>query len=402
MTADVRHKRWQRLAELAVHAANVQPGQSVIVTAEYNQAEAARASAVAAYDRGAKFVDVVYFDLRVKHARALHADPETLGFVPRWWGDRLLALADELGARIMFAGLSTPNLFRDIDPAVAGRDAMPWIKESSTVIGDRSTNWALVPCPHVEWARVVYPDLDDNAALERLWREFEHVMRLDESDARTAWDERMAALDDSARRLTERRFDAIELRGPGTHLRVGLLPSGSFISTRFRRRDGLQHIANLPTEEIFTSPDPERTEGHVTATKPLVLQGGTIIRGLRVRFENGKAVEVDADENAEALRAKLAVDEGALRLGELALVDNAGRIGPLGTVFFETLLDENAASHIALGSGFPFTVGDEDRGRVNRSAAHVDFMIGSPEVDVDGITAAGARVPVLRAGAWQI
>jgi aminopeptidase len=127
-----------------------------------------------------------------------------------------------------------------------------------------------------------------------------------------------------------------------------------------------------------------------------------VIRGLRVRFEGGKAVEVDADENVEALRSKLAVDDGALRLGELALVDNAGRIGPLGTVFFDTLLDENAASHLALGSGFPFTIGDEDRARVNESAAHVDFMIGSPEVDVDGVTAEGERVPVLRGGAWQI
>jgi aminopeptidase len=395
--------RWQRLAELATHAANVQPGQLVLVNAEYNQAEAARACVAAAYDRGAKYVEVLYYDLHVKRARALHADPETLEFVPSWWANRLLTIADELGARITLAGLSTPpELFRDVDPARSGRDAMPRIKEVSKVVGERSTNWTIVPCPHVEWARVVYPGLPDDEALETLWRELEHVLRLDEADPRGAWDERMAALDESGRRLTERRFDAIELRGPGTDLRIGLLPSGAFVSAYFERRDGLRHIANVPTEEIFTSPDPERTEGHVSATKPLVLQDGTVIRGLRVRFEGGKAVEVDADENVEALRSKLAVDDGALRLGELALVDNAGRIGPLGTVFFDTLLDENAASHLALGSGFPFTIGDEDRARVNESAAHVDFMIGSPEVDVDGVTAEGERVPVLRGGAWQI
>jgi aminopeptidase len=153
---------------------------------------------------------------------------------------------------------------------------------------------------------------------------------------------------------------------------------------------------------VFTTPDPVRTQGHVTSTKPLVLRDGTIIRGLRVRFEDGTAVAIDADENVEALRAHQSLDEGSLRLGELALVDSQGRIGPLGTVFYETLLDENAASHIALGNGFPFLVEGDDLGRVNESGTHVDFMIGSPELEVDGVTAAGDRVPVLRGGDWQI
>jgi aminopeptidase len=153
---------------------------------------------------------------------------------------------------------------------------------------------------------------------------------------------------------------------------------------------------------VFTTPDPERTSGHVASTKPLVLRDGTIIRGLRVRFENGVAVDIDADENGEALRSQLTVDDDALRLGELALVDRQGRIGPLGTVFYDTLLDENAASHIAFGNGFPFLVDEDVADRVNKSATHVDFMIGSPELDVDGITADGERVPVLRGGDWQI
>jgi len=146
---------------------------------------------------------------------------------------------------------------------------------------------------------------------------------------------------------------------------------------------------------------PQRV-GHVTSTKPLVLRDGTIIRGLRVAFEDGIATSVEADENGEALRAQLTFDDGALRLGELALVDRAGRIGPLGTVFYDTLLDENAASHIAFGSGFPFLVDDEYVERVNESGMHIDFMIGSPELEVDGVTADGERVPVLRNGDWQI
>jgi aminopeptidase len=153
---------------------------------------------------------------------------------------------------------------------------------------------------------------------------------------------------------------------------------------------------------VFTTPDPLRTNGHVTATKPLVLNDGTIIRGLTVRFEDGVAVEVDADENGEVLRSLLEIGEGARRLGELALVDGEGRIGPLDTVFYDTLLDENASSHIALGNGFPFLARDEDRGRVNQSARHIDFMFGSAELEVDGITLDGERIPVLRNLSWEL
>ena len=161
-------------------------------------------------------------------------------------------------------------------------------------------------------------------------------------------------------------------------------------------------MPNLPTEEVFTTPDPARTAGHVTSTKPLVLKDGTIVRGLRVRFEGGRAVEVTAEESQGAIRARVATDDGASRLGELALVDRQGRIGPLGTIFYDTLLDENAVSHIALGFGFPFAVEGVDLERVNVSEIHIDFMIGSPELDVTGITGSGERVPVLRGGDWQI
>jgi aminopeptidase len=160
-------------------------------------------------------------------------------------------------------------------------------------------------------------------------------------------------------------------------------------------------MPNLPSEEVFTAPDPARVDGVVRSTKPLVV-GGTIIRGLRVRFEGGRAVSIEADEGGELLAQYAARDEGAARLGEVALVDAAGRIGPLDTVFYDTLIDENAASHIALGAAYEFTAGEQDHERINRSQIHVDFMIGSPEVDVTGLTSTGERVPVLRAGVWQI
>jgi aminopeptidase len=394
--------RFSRLAELSVHGSNVQPGQIVIVTAELGQEDLARAIAAAAYDRGARFVDVNYFDPFVKRARIKHADPETLDFVPSWYGERAIAHAEARGARVTLAGATAPNLLDDLDNALVGRDRLPYLKEIPKIVGERSTNWCIVPCPHPAWAKLVYPELSEHDAYEKLWADLEHVLRLDEPDPSQAWEERMAVLNDSARRLSEHHFDALELRGPGTELTIGMLPTHRWWAADFQTADDLRHFPNLPTEEVFTTPDPERTVGHVTSTKPLVLRDGTIIRGLRVRFERGKAVEIEADENGDALRAQQGLDAGALKLGELALVDSEGRIGPLGTVFYETLLDENAASHIALGNGFPFLVEGEDVERVNSSGTHVDFMIGSPELEVDGVSADGNRVPVLRDGNWQI
>jgi aminopeptidase len=394
--------RFTRLAELSVHGANVQPGQVMLVTAELGQEELARSIAAAAYDRGAKYVDVNYFDPYVKRARIEHADPDTLDFVPSWYGERAVAHADGRGARVTLAGVTAPNLLDDLDNALVGRDRLPYLKEIPKIVGERSTNWCIVPCPHPAWAKLVHPELSEADAYEKLWVELEHVLRLDEPDPSEAWEKRMAVLSDSARRLSEHHFDAIELRGPGTELTVGLLRTHRWWAADFQTVDGLRHFPNLPTEEVFTTPDPERTEGHVASTKPLVLRDGTIIRGLRVRFERGQAVEIEADENGEALRTQQSLDAGALKLGELALVDSQGRIGSLSTVFYDTLLDENAASHIALGNGFPFLVEGDDVARVNTSGTHVDFMIGSPELEVDGATAAGDRIPVLRNGDWQI
>jgi aminopeptidase len=393
--------RFAALARLAVHGANVQNGQVVAVAAHIGQEELVRAIAAEAYKRGAVFVDPHYFDPLVKRARIEYGDPETLEFVPSWYGARFDALGERRDARIHLTGVAQPNALDGLDPALSGRDQLPYVKEIPRIVGERTTNWTIVPCPHPAWATLVYPDLDEAPAYTRLWNELWHVLRLDEDDPARAWDERMATLRGNADRLCERHFDAIELRGPGTDLTVGLLPTATWWAADFSTVDGLRHIPNLPTEEVFTTPDPERTTGYVTATKPLVFRDGTIVRGLRVRFEAGRAVEIDADENAAALRSKTQLDDGAARLGELALVDRQGRIGPLGTVFYDTLLDENSASHIAFGNGFEFLVDERDAERVNKSSTHIDFMIGSNELEVTGITASGERVPILRGGDWQ-
>lgn len=392
--------RWARL--VVGFGANVQPGQVVAIGSEPGKEEFHRALAAEAYRAGAKFVDVMTFDLHVKRARLLHADPESLDFVPSWYGERLLALGEQRAARIGMSGPVDPGALDGIDPALAGRDQLPFLREASKVVNDRTTNWTIAPAPTPAWAQLVHPELDADAALAKLWEEIVHVLRLDTDDPVAAWRERADTLVDAAARVTERRFDALRFEGPGTDLTVGLLPSSSFMAARFSTADGLEHMPNLPTEEVFSTPDPERVDGVVTATKPLFL-GGSIIRGLKVRFEGGRAVQIDAEENAGVLRSYSERDPGAARLGEVALVDREGRIGPLGTVFYDTLLDENAASHIALGSAYGFTVDDDaDRERSNQSSIHVDFMIGSDDVAVSGVTGGGETVPVLRDGSWQL
>ncbi len=391
----------EKLAALAVFGANVQKGQLVGVTSYIGKEQLTRKIADAAYRRGAKYVDVVYFDQWVKRARIEHAADETLDYIPPWMLDRLRHLSDEHAARITLSGPHAPRALEGLDAGRAGRDLLPYLPETGEIVNKRTTSWCIVPAPTPSWAEAVYPDLERGDAYERLWEAVAHICRLEADDPTIAWTDRVAELKDNAQRVTERRFDAIRLHGSGTDVTIGLLPSSTWHAGDFITVDGVRHTPNIPTEEMFTTPDPERVDGHVSATMPLELYG-TIVDGIRVEFSGGRAVKIDADRGAEALRAAATKDDGANRLGELALVDGQGRIGPLNTVFLDTLIDENAASHLALGNGYESPVEDEsDKARVNRSRVHVDFMIGSPELDVDGVTRDGDAVPLLRNGAWQ-
>jgi aminopeptidase len=271
------------------------------------------------------------------------------------------------------------------------------------VVSQRKVNWAIVPAPTREWAGLVHPDLEGDAAFELLWSQIERVCRLDEPDPSEAWRARAADLSKSADRLSAAQLDSLHFEGEGTDLHVGLLPGVRWEGGGLTTVWGREHLPNIPTEEVFTSPDPTRTDGVVRSTKPLLVNGRAV-NGLRVRFERGRAVEIDADSGAELLRELASRDEGAACLGEVALVDASGRIGPLETVFHHTLLDENAASHIAIGRGFEF-LGEsaESAGHVNVSAVHIDFMIGGPGVRVSGRTRDGRDVAVLSDdGTWGL
>jgi len=391
----------ERLADLIVNfGANVQKGQIVDIGSAHGKEELTRALTASAYKRGAKFVDVSYWDPHLKRARVLYAPEDALDFVPPWYGERTLQLGEQRGATISLSGPIEPHLYDDLDPERLGRDVFPRVKEWTTVINERTVNWCVAPCPTQKWATLVHSELEPEAALAKLWDEIVYICRLDEDDPEAAWQERNTALKGAAGRLTEQRFDALHLEGPGTDLTIGLLPTSRWIGGGEETVDGIPHMANLPTEEVFTSPDPERVEGIVRATKPLYSQG-RIINGLTVRFEGGRAVQLDAESGAETLRTLIKQDEGATRLGEIALVDREGRIGPLDTVFYDTLLDENAASHMALGSAYDAAAGEEDRERLNRSSIHIDFMVGASDIDITGITRDGDRVPVLRDSTWQ-
>jgi len=394
-----------RYADLIVCVgANVQPDQVLAVEALPEAAPLVQAIARRAYEKGARYVDVQYFDGLVKRIRAETARVESLDWVPPWFGRRMELLGELDAARCVLVPLVPPGLLDGVDPARAGLDRLPSIKETFKTIDERSVAWTLSPFPARGWAALVYPDLAIDAAVERLWEDIVHVCRLDEPDPARAWHERIEQIFQVATRLDALDLDALHFSGPGTDLTVGLLPSSRFAKEggSSQTRTGIRHVPNIPTEEVYTTPDPERTEGVVAATKPLDV-AGSLVTGLRIRFEGGRAVEIDADTNAEALRGRCAVDDGASRLGEVALVDRESRIGKLGRTFFTTLLDENAASHLALGDAYSSPIADEaDVPRINASDVHIDFMIGSDDVAVTGTAKSGAQVPILRGGNWQI
>ena len=388
-------ERLRRYAELAVRVgANVGEGQYVLVDGFVDQAPLARALTEAAYDAGARFVDVRYGDLHVRRTMIEKAPEETLRFSPPWMVQRLKDAGAEEAAQIMISGRPMPELFAGLDQGRLGRAQQVAFNEAHmNNINSRAINWTIIAWPDEAWSEALYGEPD----LERLWAELATAVRLDEDDPVAAWRAHVDRLEERAAVLNDARFDAIRLEGPGTDLTIGLLRSSRWRTAGAQTRSGRRHVVNLPTEEVFTSPDPARTEGVVRATKPLALQG-TIVNDLELRFEGGRIV----DANADLVRGEVATDEGATRLGEIALVDGTSAVGRLGTVFLNTLFDENAATHIAYGAGFPYCAEGDDASRVNESSVHTDVMVGSADVNVFGVTTDGAAVPIIVRNEWQL
>jgi aminopeptidase len=392
-------------ARLAVRVGvNLQPGQRLAINCLVEHAPLARAAAREAYAAGARYVDVLYSDQRVRRPHIEYASEDDLGWSPPWLVKRLEDLGAEGGALLAITGNPEPELYADLDGGRVARARMREVAEASLRLTDGLCNWSIVSFPNEGWATTVFGEPD----LDRLWQAVATAVRLDEPDPVAAWQAHIANLAERAAALNDRGFDALRYRGPGTDLTVGLLTGSHWMAAK-EESNGIEHVANMPTEEVFTTPDARRVDGTVRASYPLQLHG-TIVRGLEVRFVGGRAVEVHADEGEELMRAHVASDEGAARLGEVALVDGSSRVGKTGLVFFDTLFDENAASHIALGMAILQAVdgaselSPEERNErgISHSSIHTDFMIGSPELAVSGVTKSGEEIPILRDANWVL
>lgn len=391
----------QVLARLTAGAGiNVTEGQIVVVSATLGQEGIARAIAGACYDRGAQYVEINYADPQLRRTRLTRARDDALGTIPPWTRRKMLDIEDAGGATVALTGPVAPHALDDVDSGRIGRDRVP-IPEAMEVVSRQRLRWTVVPGPTDDWAAMVFGD-DEPDALTRLWAQVARICRLDADDPVQAWRERGAELSRVAGRLHEAQLDSLHFGGPGTDLTIGLLPGTRWEGGGSTSSEGVDYLPNIPTEEVFTSPDPARTHGTVASTRPLLVSGRTV-SGLRIRFEGGRAAEVDADDGAELIRELIARDEGAARLGEVALVDSASRVGESGLVFHDTLLDENATSHLALGFGFSHLCEDESSAeRVNVSGIHTDFMIGGPEIGVTGTTRDGREIPVLTRQRWAL
>ena len=389
--------RLERYAELAVRVgANVQPGQEVFVQGLVEHAELVRALTRQAYRAGASYVNVVYEDQHVRRAMIELGPDEALTLSPEWL--KTLTQATAGSALLGTSGNPEPELLADLDGDRVGR-AIPLevaeLRRKQHL--EHSINWCGVGAPTEGWASQVLGEPD----VERLWELVAFCFRLDDPDPVAAWREHLDRLEARAAALTERRPDGLRYRGPGTDLTVGLLPSARWGSARFRTADGIDYVANMPTEEIFTTPDCRRAEGTLRSSMPLSL-GGQLIRDLRLTFEDGRIVQVEAETGVDIVRSHLASFENADRLGELALVTKESRVGQTGKLFYNTLFDENATCHVAYGFGLPYAFEEEPAEGMNISNIHVDFMVGGPELEVDAVMADGSEVPLIRNEEWQL
>ena len=398
-------QRLETYAQLAVQVGlNLQPGQTLGINALIEHAPLVRAIARQAYEAGARYVDVLYTDQHVRREHIALAGDDQLGFSPPWLVSRLRELGETGGALVAITGNPEPELFADLDGERVGKARMREVAEESLKLTDGLCNWTIVAYPNEGWAQTVFGEPD----VERLWGVVGRAVRLDEADPIAAWRDHLARLQQRAGALNERRFDHLRYRGPGTDLTIGLHPDSEWQAALDESR-GIKHVANMPTEEVFTTPDARRVDGTVRSTLPLQIQGN-IIRGLEVRFEGGRVKEVHAESGEEVMRTHAATDDGAGRLGEVALVDGHSRVGETGLVFYDTLFDENASSHIALGASIlqavpgasEQTVEERQARGVNQSSIHTDFMIGSDELEIDGVTSGGDAVPIMRNGDWLL
>jgi aminopeptidase len=390
--------RLERYAELAVRVgANVQQGQTLFLTGHIGHAPLVETIARQAYRAGAAYVDVRYLDDRVRRAM-VELGPETaLAYTPPWLAE--WAESHDGQARIWISGNPDPDALDGLDGDRLGRARMHDLTEiiARHVLTNRSVNWSTVAYPNPGWATAMFGE----PAVERLWDAVAFSTRLDEADPVAAWRDQLSSLEGRAASLNALALEALRYRGPRTDLTIGLADNARWLSALSRTASGIEYLPNIPTEEVYTTPDCRVADGMVHSPKP-VRVNGQLVEGLELTVSGGRIVSVDAELGADVVRATLRRDDRAAYFGEAALVDRSSRVAQLDMLFHDMLYDENAGSHLAFGAGLPEAFEGDPGDALNVSSVHVDFIVGSPELEVDGRRPDGTWVPVMHGEEWQI
>ena len=403
-------KNLDRLAEIAVRAGlGLAAGQELVMTATLDAVPLARRITEHAYKAGATLVTTLFGDEESSLLRFRYGQNASFDAAAAWLYQGMAQAYRSGAARLAITG-NDPALLSKEDPEKVSRVNRAYSKAyrpALELIARHEINWTIVACATPAWAAAVFPNLPQEEAVQRLWDAIFAASRANQPDPVAAWKEHDAKLHAWADRLNQKRYATLHFRGPGTDLRVGLADGHLWLGGGTTAGNGRYCIPNMPTEELFTTPHKDRVDGHVTSTKPLSYQG-TMIEEISVRFDAGRIVEAHAARGDQVLQRMIETDDGARRLGEVSLVPHSSPIASSGLLFMNTLFDENAACHIALGQAYSSCLEDGDaltpeelaaRG-ANTSLIHVDWMIGSNRIDVDGINAAGNSEPVMRSGEW--
>ncbi|KID42366.1 aminopeptidase [Fructilactobacillus fructivorans] len=400
----------KKYAELIVKVGvNVQPGQTVVLYISDRQPEFAHMIVKEAYQAGAADVMVKWDDTFVSQQFLEHASEERLANVPQYLVDESQYIVDKHAARISVLS-EDPAAFAKINPKRVATNSAAMGKATNAVRVATQNNdltWTVVGAADTAWAKQVFPDLSDDEAVDKLWREIFKTARVDNDDPIQAWKEHKDQLESKAAWLNEQQFDTLQYHSPRTDMEVGLPKNHVWVGAGSTSADGISFMPNMPTEEVFTAPDKRRINGHVTSTKPLSY-AGTLIEGMEFTFKDGQVVKATAKKGQKTLDHLLQTDPGVRSLGEVSLVPDPSPISQSGIIFYNTLYDENASDHMALGAAYPFSVvgGTEmspvelDQAGLNSSQEHVDFMMGSDDMNIDGVKADGTVVPVFRDGDW--